>query len=132
MTEKVTTTAANNNNDEKDFRRADTDHTATSQSLPVPPHTIESSKVLETLHSDALKGLSETDAANRLELHGPNRLKPPRRPKIWNILLRQLANAMTVVLSKLIVLDRADRVQSLRWPSRLEHLTISVAVSLLL
>ncbi|ORX35135.1 putative calcium-transporting ATPase 3 [Kockovaella imperatae] len=82
----------------KNVSRSDTKDTATSQSLPFPPHTIESSKVLEALHSDASRGLSEGDASNRFEIHGPNRLKPPRRPKIWNILLRQVSNAMTVVL----------------------------------
>ena len=81
--------------------RPDTDHTATSQSLPFTPHTTDSAKVVDALHSDPDRGLSENDASNRLQVYGPNRLKPPRRPKLWNIVLRQVGNAMTVVLGEL-------------------------------
>jgi Na+-exporting ATPase len=88
---------------EKKVTRADTkgsSATAVSQSLPFAPHTALSQKVLEALSSDADKGLSESEAAKRLEQYGPNRLKPPRRPSAWKILGRQFANAMCLVLSK--------------------------------
>jgi magnesium-transporting ATPase (P-type) len=88
---------------EKKFTRADTKasgNTAVSQALPFAPHTAASSKVLEALSSDADKGLSDQDAAKRLEQYGPNRLKPPKRPSVWKIIGRQFANAMCLVLSK--------------------------------
>lgn len=88
---------------EKKFTRADTkgsNATAVSQSLPFAPHTALSQKVLEALSSNADKGLTDSEAAKRLEQYGPNRLKPPRRPSVWKIIGRQFANAMCLVLSK--------------------------------
>lgn len=88
---------------EKKIGRADTkasDSTAVSQALPFAPHITPSQKVLEALSSDADKGLSDSEAAKRLEQYGPNRLKPPRRPSVWKIIGRQIANAMCLVLSK--------------------------------
>ncbi|WRT63192.1 potassium/sodium efflux P-type ATPase, fungal-type [Kwoniella shivajii] len=94
-TEKYTT---NSNNAEKSLPRADTGNTAVSQSLPFKPHTASSSKVLEALSGNASKGLSEQDVQNRLAQHGPNRLKPPKKPSVYKIVLRQIGNAMTVIL----------------------------------
>jgi Na+-exporting ATPase len=88
---------------DKSFNRAnttDTRATAVSQALPFAPHNTASSKVLEALSSDADHGLSEEDARKRLELYGPNRLKPPKRPSVMKIIVRQVGNAMTLVLSE--------------------------------
>ena len=85
---------------EKSLSRSDTVDTATSQSLPFSPHTVSASEVLEALFTDAERGLSLQDVSRRLEVYGPNQLKLPKRPRIWNVLLRQVGNAMTVVLSK--------------------------------
>ncbi|WWC97573.1 potassium/sodium efflux P-type ATPase, fungal-type [Kwoniella sp. B9012] len=100
-TEKYTTKTNNNfdsSNAEKGISRADTGATATSQSLPFKPHTAPSAKVLDALGANASKGLSESDVRKRLEQYGPNRLKPPKKPSIFNIVLRQIGNAMTVIL----------------------------------
>ena len=98
----VTTTGNNNSNNEKQFHRADTGNTALSQSLPFRPHTATSSKVVDALHADPRIGLSEGDARRRLETYGLNRLKPPKRPSVAKIIVRQLGNAMSLVLSKCI------------------------------
>jgi Na+-exporting ATPase len=104
MAEKPSPTA-NAGHNEKTITRENTGATgatATSQSLPFAPHTALSSKVLEALHADPRIGLSESEVAGRLEAHGPNRLKPPKRPSPLAIVMRQIGNAMTLVLSELL------------------------------
>ena len=81
-------------------QRADTNGTAVDRSLPFNAHTASSSKVLEALNVDPMQGLTDSDVAKRIDVYGPNRLKPPRRPSVWSILLRQVGNAMTLVLSE--------------------------------
>jgi magnesium-transporting ATPase (P-type) len=106
MVAEKTTTTANGTiahggvDQEKQMTRADTGNTAVSQALPFAAHTAESSKVLEALNADKANGLTEADVQKRLGVHGPNRLKPPRRPSVWSIILRQIGNAMTIVLSE--------------------------------
>lgn len=102
----VDTTSATNGHDHsannEKFHRAnttDTSRTAVSQGLPFPPHTAPSAKVLESLSSDPRKGLSIDDAKKRIEVHGLNRLKPPKRPSPAKIVARQFGNAMSLVLS---------------------------------
>lgn len=93
--------------EEKTINRADTKNsgnTAVSQALPFAPHTASSSKVLEALSTNADKGLSDQDAAKRMEQYGPNRLKPPKKPSALKILGRQFANAMCLVLSEFHIL----------------------------
>ena len=86
--------------DNNNVTRSSTGDTVTSQALPFAPHTAGSAKVVEALKADPKIGLSESDAARRLEVHGPNRLKPPKRPSVLKIIVRQTGNAMTLVLSK--------------------------------
>lgn len=99
MAEKSAPTA-NNDHGEKNMTRAETGNTANSQSLPFSAHTADSAKVVESLHADPNIGLSESDATRRFELHGPNRLKPPKRPSVGKIIVRQFGNAMSLVLSE--------------------------------
>lgn len=68
--------------------------------LSFAPHTAEPSKVLSALEANQDNGLSDDDAAKRLAEYGPNRIKPPKKPSIWGICLRQIGNAMTLVLSE--------------------------------
>ncbi|BEI94986.1 uncharacterized protein CcaverHIS019_0705670 [Cutaneotrichosporon cavernicola] len=70
----------------------------TPPALPFPAHTAEAVKVLEALRVDPTEGLSTSEAAARLETYGPNRIKPPPKVNIFKIFLRQVANAMTVIL----------------------------------
>ncbi|KAL1407292.1 hypothetical protein Q8F55_006713 [Vanrija albida] len=66
--------------------------------LTFSPHTALPGKVLEALDVDAQVGLSEEEAARRLETYGPNRIKPPPKPSLIKICARQVANAMTLIL----------------------------------
>lgn len=68
--------------------------------LSFAPHTAEPSKVLTALAANQQNGLSEDEAAKRLGEYGPNRIKPPKKPSIFAITMRQIGNAMTVVLSE--------------------------------
>lgn len=85
-------------------QRADTNGTQVDKALPFNAHTAGSSKVLEALSVDVDGGLTDADAAKRKETYGANRLKPPRRPSPWSIFLRQIGNAMTLVLSELPII----------------------------
>ena len=85
---------------EKQLTQTDTGSTANSQSLPFKPHTTASSKVVEALSSDPKNGLTDSDAKQRLEVYGLNRLKPPKRPSVLKIIARQFGNAMSLVLSE--------------------------------
>ncbi|BEJ14512.1 hypothetical protein CspHIS471_0402790 [Cutaneotrichosporon sp. HIS471] len=66
--------------------------------LSFAAYTAEPSKVLSALESNQAHGLSDDEAAKRLVDYGPNRIKPPKKPSIWGICLRQIGNAMTIVL----------------------------------
>lgn len=68
--------------------------------LDFAPHTADPGKVLTALASNQQNGLSDDEAAKRLTEYGPNRIKPPKKPSIVGICLRQIGNAMTLVLSE--------------------------------
>ncbi|WVO20606.1 potassium/sodium efflux P-type ATPase, fungal-type [Cryptococcus decagattii] len=88
-----------NTNEKQLINRADTGKTAVSDSpLPFKPHTALSGKVLEALSSNATSGLSDEEVSRRLEKYGPNRLKPPKKPSVLKIIVRQVGNAMTLIL----------------------------------
>lgn len=90
-----------NTNEKQLINRADTGKTAVSDSpLPFKPHTALSGKVLEALSSNATSGLPDDEVSRRLEKYGPNRLKPPKKPSVLKIIVRQVGNAMTLILSK--------------------------------
>ena len=61
-------------------------------------HTLTADDVMNQLNADSTTGLSERDAAHRLQEHGPNRLleKPPR--SIWFLLLDQFKGFLILVL----------------------------------
>lgn len=71
-----------------------------NRALDFNAHTATSQKVLEALSADPDGGLTDAVAKKRIEEFGPNRLKPPRRPSPFSIFLRQVGNAMTLVLSE--------------------------------
>ena len=77
------------------------DSTATEEiiyPLSVPAHTISAEEIVNTLESDVMRGFTPAKVQSLLEKWGPNQLKPPVRPSLWKIFLRQIANAMTIVL----------------------------------
>lgn len=87
--------------------------------LDFSAHTADSSKVLAALNVDPKTGLSEEEAAKRLALYGPNRIKPPPKANIWKIIGRQVANAMTAILSGCCTDTcgtTTDSAQSAPWP----------------
>ncbi len=61
-------------------------------------HTLSVKEVLHELDSDHALGLNQTDATERLNRYGPNRLteKPPR--SIWNLLFSQFRSFLILVL----------------------------------
>lgn len=66
--------------------------------LSIPAHTLTAEAIIAELEGDAQRGLTHERVKSLLERWGPNRLKPPVRPSLWKIFLRQIANAMTIVL----------------------------------
>lgn len=64
----------------------------------VRPHTLPAERVALQLATDARHGLTDADAEARLARNGPNAIRAARRPSLWGILLRQVANALTAVL----------------------------------
>lgn len=54
--------------------------------------------VLRSLHSDAKSGLSQTEAASRLEKNGPNKLKEAERTPLWKRFFAQMADPMIIML----------------------------------
>ncbi|KAG8806458.1 hypothetical protein FRC17_004979, partial [Serendipita sp. 399] len=65
---------------------------------PLPPHVRTSESILKELKVDALAGLSNERAAQLLAQNGPNQLKPPKKPSKLKLLVRQITNAMNVIL----------------------------------
>jgi magnesium-transporting ATPase (P-type) len=72
--------------------------------LSQPAHTLPAEDIISILDSDVMRGLSESKVQSLQERWGPNQLKPPVRPSLWNIFLRQLGNAMTIVLMYVFVI----------------------------
>lgn len=72
--------------------------TGSSSRADDPPHIQSSDDLLKYYQVDAVKGLSVEQAAQILAKNGPNRLRPPAKPSRLKILLRQITNAMTIVL----------------------------------
>ncbi len=54
--------------------------------------------VLQELGVDSVHGLTEAEAARRLERHGPNELRPGRRVSPWRILFDQFKNVLIIIL----------------------------------
>lgn len=91
---------SNGNGDAKAEKAGPTPEGAqANRALDFNAHTATSQKVLEALSADPDGGLTDAVAKKRIEEYGPNRLKPPRRPSPFSIFLRQVGNAMTLVLS---------------------------------
>jgi len=61
-------------------------------------YQLSASEVLQQLHSDPAHGLTEAEAARRLEQYGPNALVEQGLKSPWKILLEQLTNVMTIIL----------------------------------
>ncbi|EJD50366.1 potassium/sodium eff [Auricularia subglabra TFB-10046 SS5] len=62
------------------------------------PHVLAADDVVHDLGSDAHNGISFERAAQLLASHGPNELEGGGGVPVWKVLLKQVANAMTIVL----------------------------------
>ncbi len=65
---------------------------------PLPAHALGSAEVLAALATDPISGLSEPEAARRLEQYGPNELHAWRRISPLTVFLRQFQNVLVVIL----------------------------------
>jgi Na+-exporting ATPase len=76
------------------------DHVSGQSNKPIskPAHALKWPQVVEELKADAEDGLTSADAKTRLEEYGRNELGDAGRVNPGKILLRQVANAMTLVL----------------------------------
>ena len=63
-----------------------------------PWHAVSAEQALDSLSSDAVKGLSEAEAQRRLAENGPNSLSQERRVGALQIFLGQFKNALIVIL----------------------------------
>jgi len=61
-------------------------------------HTLQPSDILESLKTDAQNGLSDSEAAARLQTYGPNILQASGHTPAWKLLLQQFQNLLIVIL----------------------------------
>ncbi|PHH89330.1 hypothetical protein CDD83_6276 [Cordyceps sp. RAO-2017] len=66
---------------------------------PSCPHTLSAELIARRLETDPRHGLSDEEAAVRLLRDGPNAVKAARGISLWELFLRQVANALTLVLA---------------------------------
>lgn len=71
----------------------------------LPPHVRAADDVVRDLDSDAVNGLSVAKAAELLARVGRNELDGGGGVPIWKVLLKQVANAMTIVLTLAMALS---------------------------
>ncbi|KKK16347.1 hypothetical protein ARAM_007084, partial [Aspergillus rambellii] len=69
-----------------------------AQPLSQPAHTLPYEAILQELRANSEEGLTAAEAKKRLELYGPNELQGGEGVSIIKIVIRQIANAMMLVL----------------------------------
>ncbi|WFC99112.1 P-type Na(+) transporter [Malassezia yamatoensis] len=62
------------------------------------PHHFHADEVLKALETNQQQGLSTNEAKSRLQLYGPNQLEKGDSINVGRILIKQIANSMTLVL----------------------------------
>ncbi|KAJ5357424.1 hypothetical protein N7541_004582 [Penicillium brevicompactum] len=76
--------------------------TALNQPKREPPdriaHLTDPTQLALSLQTDLRNGLSDTEAAVRLQRDGPNTVREMESVSVWGILLRQVSNSLTLVL----------------------------------
>lgn len=63
-----------------------------------PAHSLSVDRIVEELKTETWSGLSDAEAERRLEEYGTNDFGDAERVSAANVLLAQIANAMTLVL----------------------------------
>lgn len=48
-------------------------------------------------HTKPRNGIDDSEAARRLQHHGPNKVEGAKGLSVWTILLRQVSNSLTLV-----------------------------------
>ncbi|KAK0112585.1 hypothetical protein ONS95_014330 [Cadophora gregata] len=89
---------------------ADSFHSSTDSSSSIRahrPHTMTAAQVINKLGSDSRGGLSQSEAASRLQLYGKNALDDGPGVQPIKILINQIANAMMLVLTMAMVVSFA-------------------------
>lgn len=74
---------------------------------PVDPHTLPSSQLEALFKTSIQHGLTSDEAARRLEQDGPNKVEGAKGLSLWKILVRQVSNALTMVLFIVMALSFA-------------------------
>ncbi|CDZ97841.1 calcium-transporting atpase 3 [Phaffia rhodozyma] len=75
-----------------------TQFVAPAPPLPGPAHITLAEDLIHALESNIQSGLHESKVKELQAVYGPNQIKPPKPPSATKLLLRQVANAMTIVL----------------------------------
>lgn len=67
-------------------------------SIVLQPYSLTTDQCIETFKSNKSQGLTVEEAKQRLQVDGPNSIQEAKAISIWTLLLRQVANALTVIL----------------------------------
>ena len=62
------------------------------------PHTLSVEEVLQAFQTDAIKGISQTEADQRIKDFGPNVYQAQKQKSIWLMLLKQFASPIVYLL----------------------------------
>ena len=80
-------------------------------------HAIEFDTIAKGLDVNLQHGLSTAEAASRLARDGPNKLEEDEGVSIWEVLLRQVSNSLTMVSTPVLALRyRFSVIQPTTWP----------------
>ncbi|KAL2157262.1 hypothetical protein VTH06DRAFT_6302 [Thermothelomyces fergusii] len=101
-------TAAGSEGDATDGRGSITSTVDTAR-VPTPEcaHTLTVPEVCVLFETNVDNGLDGSEAARRLQHHGPNKVEGAKGLSVWTILLRQVSNSLTLVLVITMVLSFA-------------------------
>ncbi|KAK1509264.1 potassium/sodium efflux P-type ATPase [Colletotrichum costaricense] len=72
-----------------------------------PAHSVPVTDIGLLWQTDLENGLSKADAAARLERDGPNRIEGAKGLSVWEIVMRQISNSLTLVLVIVMILSFA-------------------------
>ena len=61
-------------------------------------YLVEASDVLAEVKTDAVTGISASEAASRLEQYGPNKLKEAEKDPLWKRFFSMMADPMVIML----------------------------------
>ncbi|AEO58434.1 hypothetical protein MYCTH_2305754 [Thermothelomyces thermophilus ATCC 42464] len=75
--------------------------------IPECAHTLTVPDVCALLETNIDNGIDGSEAARRLQHHGPNKVEGAKGLSVWTILLRQVSNSLTLVLVITMVLSFA-------------------------